>query len=253
MDPTEPVEPCTPEEEAMIRKNFCNCKTCEIEIAIIKIPGSAVKPAIHCRWCDGWEEDDSSEGSDEETSDCCNATKERKKTSFYCRSCTRRCWHCETRGCIECVDVVCCDCCVSMCKDCANTDILCGCYGECYSCGRDVNRGADGWPCNDCDKWYCSGCRYGDNECEECNPHDEETSEGSEEDEEETPYINIEEKVEEIIEENAIMNTETSFGSDSCEATLDNDVAEPSSEPSSEPSTEPSSEPSQDSTILLFA
>ena len=240
MDPTEPVEPCTPEEEAMIRKNFCNCKTCEIEIAIIKIPGSTVKPAIHCRWCDGWEEDDDSdEGSDDETSfgsDCCEATKERKKTSFYCRSCTRRCWHCEVRGCVECVDVVCCDCCVSMCKDCANTDILCGCYGECYSCGRDVNRGSDGWPCNDCDKWYCSGCRYGDNECEECNPHDDESSEGSEEDEE-TPSTNIEEKVEEIIEENVIMNIE------------DNDVAEPSPEPSQEPS----SEPSQDSTILLFA
>jgi len=76
MDPTELTEPCTPEEEAMIRKNFCNCKTCEIEIAIIKIPGSAVKPAIHCRWCDGWEEDDSSEGSDDE------GTEERKKHPF---------------------------------------------------------------------------------------------------------------------------------------------------------------------------
>lgn len=236
MDPTELTEPCTHEEEAMIRRNFCNCKTCEIEIAIIKIPGSTVKPAIHCRWCDGWEEDDE---SDDETSE---GSDERKKTSFYCRSCTRRCWHCEVRGCVECVDVVCCDCCVSMCKDCANTDILCGCYGECYSCGRDINRGSNGWPCNDCDKWYCDRCRYGDNQCEECNPRDDESEEESEE---ETPYTNIEEKVEEIIEEiieeNAIMNIETPFGSDSCEATLDNDVAEPSSEPS------------QDSTILLFA
>jgi hypothetical protein len=126
-----------------------------------------------------------------------------------------------------------------------------------------VNRGSNGWPCNDCDKWYCDGCRYGDNECEECNPHEssDETSEGSncceatkdeesKEEDEESPYTNIEEKV------------ETSIGSDSCEATLeenaimnieDNDVAEPSPEPSSEPSPEPSPEPSADSTILLFA
>ena len=216
MDPTEP--------SAHIEESqTCKCKGCEKEIA-------NAKQAIHCRWCDGWEEDD------DETSfgsDCCEATKgsdsdqsTSNATSFYCRKCTRRCWHCETRGCIECVDVVCCDCCVRMCMDCANSDILCGCYGECHCCGRDINRGANGWPCNDCDKWYCDGCRYGDNDCQECNPHDDEESE------EETSEATLEENVE---------TSEVTKGSDSCEATLDKDVAEPSAEPSA------------DSTILLFA
>ena len=229
------------------------CKSCQIKIVH---NGSSVdktiKLAFHCRWCDGWEEDETSD-------DGCEATKELTKTSFYCRSCTRKCWHCKTRGCEECVDVVCCDCSVRMCSDCRNSDILCGCYGECYTCGCEVDRGSDGWPCNDCEKWYCDSCRYDDNDCQECNPRSEEEEEEDEE-EEETPYINVEEKVEtseetseatkEKIEENSTMNVETSEktsektsegshscfatkgshscfatkGSDSCEATKDKDA-----------------------------
>ena len=174
--------------------------------------------AFHCRWCDGWEEDDT---SDDEPS---KGTKGRKKTSFYCRFCTRKCWNCKVRGCEDCVDVVCCDCCVRMCSDCRNSDVLCGCYGECCCCGRDVNRGSDGWPCNDCNKWYCGSCRYDDNDCQECNPRSDESEEESEGESEETPYINVDEKVEEKIEENSTMNVETSEGSDSCEATKDKDA-----------------------------
>jgi hypothetical protein len=151
------------------------CKSCQIKIVHNGSPvDKTIKLAFHCRWCDGWEENETSD-------DGCEATKELTKTSFYCRSCTRKCWHCEVRGCRDCVNTVCCDCGVSMCDDCRNSDILCGCYGECYSCGREVDRGSDGWPCDDCDKWYCRGCRYGDNDCQECNPRDEEeeTSEGS--------------------------------------------------------------------------
>ena len=175
--------------------------------------------AFHCRWCDGWEEDDTSDD-------------EHEKTSFYCRFCTRKCWNCKVRGCEDCVDVVCCDCCVRMCSDCRNSDVLCGCYGECCCCGRDVNRGSDGWPCNDCNKWYCGSCRYDDNDCQECNPRSDESEESEESEEEseretsektsegsdsceatkETPYINVEETSEETSEK-------TSEGSDSCEAT----------------------------------
>ena len=156
-------------KETMSADGSCLCKNCEKKIALKSFANDTTLPvAIHCRWCDGWEKD---EGNDDEDIDLLTAK------SFYCRSCTRKCWHCEIRGCRDCIDVVCCDCSVSMCDDCRNSDILCGCYGECYSCGREVDRGSDGWPCDDCDKWYCRGCRYGDNDCQECNPRDEETSE----------------------------------------------------------------------------
>jgi hypothetical protein len=61
-----------------------------------------------------------------------------------------------------------------MCYECQNTDnIMCGCFGECYRCGRDVDRGSDGWPCNECEKWYCHNCRLTDNSCKECGPEEE--------------------------------------------------------------------------------
>jgi hypothetical protein len=179
MEPTPTVEEIKDECKSCQKKIEHNCSLINTR-------------AFHCRWCDGWEEDDT---SDDETSEGS------KKTSFYCRFCTRKCWNCKVRGCEDCVDVVCCDCCVRMCSDCRNSDVLCGCYGECCCCGRDINRGSDGWPCNDCNKWYCGSCRYDDNDCQECNPRSDETSEGSEEEEEETPYINVEEKVEKKVEE----------------------------------------------------
>ena len=65
-----------------------------------------------------------------------------------------------------------------MCNDCEGDDnYLCGCYGKCYTCGVDVNRGEHGWPCSDCKQWYCSNeCHIGCNvecknviECEVCH------------------------------------------------------------------------------------
>ena len=61
-----------------------------------------------------------------------------------------------------------------MCSDCRDSShIQCGCYGTCDGCGKDVDRGEDGWPCHECDKWYCYGCRHENNSCVECNPPEE--------------------------------------------------------------------------------
>ncbi len=79
-----------------------------------------------------------------------------------------------------------------MCYECRNNEVDCGCYGECYSCGVDVNRGSDGWPCNECEKWYCRGCRDCDNPCKECGPESESESE-------EEPDAGLEEEEEEKI------------------------------------------------------
>jgi hypothetical protein len=65
---------------------------------------------------------------------------------------------------------VCCDCSVSMCNDCRNSDSLCGCYGRCFGCNREVNRGSDGWPCSECDRWGCDTCRSNTTDCKGCNP-----------------------------------------------------------------------------------
>jgi hypothetical protein len=50
-----------------------------------------------------------------------------------------------------------------------------------------VNRGSEGWPCGECEKWYCHGCRQGDNPCKECGPESESESEEEEEEVEEEP------------------------------------------------------------------
>lgn len=48
-----------------------------------------------------------------------------------------------------------------MCKDCRNTGKPnCGCYGNCNSCEKGVDRGSDGWPCRECKKWLCVKCKY---------------------------------------------------------------------------------------------
>jgi hypothetical protein len=106
-----------------------------------------------------------------------------KKPTMCCKRCSDKCFGCELRGCTDCVDVVCCDCSVSMCVECRNGDILCGCYGKCYFCNRDVDRGTDGWPCGECNRWGCYDCRVGDNGCKECNPnYEEDESEDKKED-----------------------------------------------------------------------
>ena len=80
------------------------------------------------------------------------------------------CYSCNAVGCKNCIRTVCSDCDVQMCISCRNNDdILCGCYGSCAECGRDVNRGEDGWPCNECNTWLCSDCQIKDNNiCKEC-------------------------------------------------------------------------------------
>jgi hypothetical protein len=84
-----------------------------------------------------------------------------------------------------------------MCNDCRNNETLCGCYGKCFWCGQEVNRGSDGWPCWECDRWGCYDCRLGDNDCKECNPNggEELIYSSSDEDEVPTEVINAEEAV----------------------------------------------------------
>ena len=137
---------------------------------------------FECEFCN--KIDDSDEDSDEEE------IKEPK--ILLCKRCSRECFICESRGCKECLRTVCCDCSVSMCKECRNGDELCGCYGKCYWCNREVNRGSDGWPCDECNRWGCHDCRLG-NGCKDCDPNydsDEESDEESDEDVEELP-INL--------------------------------------------------------------
>jgi hypothetical protein len=82
-----------------------------------------------------------------------------------------------------------------MCKECRNCDVDCGCYGECFSCGTEVNRGSEGWPCGECEKWYCDDCRRGDNPCKECGPEQESDDESEEEEEEEASSNEVESTV----------------------------------------------------------
>jgi hypothetical protein len=84
-----------------------------------------------------------------------------------------KCYNCRISGCNKCIQTVCCDCSERMCKNCSGTgEPNCGCYGKCSSCGTDVNRGSNGWPCNKCKKWYCSECRHV-SKCKECKIEDD--------------------------------------------------------------------------------
>ena len=84
----------------------------------------------------------------------------------------KSCYHCQQSACLDCLEDCCCDCSVLLCKDCVDDDeVTCGCYGSCDGCGRDVNRGENGWPCSDCEKWLCMTCKYiKENPCRVCNP-----------------------------------------------------------------------------------
>ncbi len=93
----------------------------------------------------------------------CNEVKAEDDKRLKCHSCTKL-------GCRKCIKTVCCDCCVSMCEKCSDdSEIECGCYGNCTSCGSDVNRGTHGWPCRKCNKWLCDNdeCHI-KNKCKEC-------------------------------------------------------------------------------------
>ena len=161
----EPSAVLTPEK-------MYDCESCEKKIQLVD--------AIICKWCDS---DYDSENDDDED---VVPSKNKESQHLFCKKCTRRCFVCNVRGCTDCIEVVCCDCGERMCSDCRNGDDLCGCYGNCYSCGTEVNRGSEGWPCNDCDKWYCDGCRQGDNPCPECGPGEDSEEEEDEEEDEST-------------------------------------------------------------------
>ena len=162
-------------------EEFFNCESCKTVHPLEK--------AIRCELCNR-EEEDEDEDEDEDASaneiaDDASETESRdswdsKIKHLFCKKCTRKCDACEERGCKECVEFACCDCDYNMCYECRNNEVDCGCYGECYSCGVDVDRGSDGWPCGECEKWYCRGCRDCDNPCKECGPESESESEEEE-------------------------------------------------------------------------
>jgi hypothetical protein len=145
--------------------------------------------AILCELCNINDDDSSEEDEDEsdadesETEEVSVDSWDGKIKHLFCKKCTLKCDACEVRGCKECVEFACCDCGYNMCYECRNSEVDCGCYGRCYSCGDDVNRGSDGWPCGECEKWYCRGCRQCENSCKECGPESE--SEEEEEEQEE--------------------------------------------------------------------
>jgi hypothetical protein len=162
-------------------KTTFNCESCK------KV--HPLEKAIRCTLCNI---NDASEDEEDEESIANEIVEESvasldswdgKIKHLFCKKCTRKCDACEERGCKECVEFACCDCGYNMCYECRNNEVDCGCYGECYSCGVDVDRGSDGWPCGECEKWYCRGCRDCDNPCKECGPESESESE-EEEDEE---------------------------------------------------------------------
>jgi len=147
-------------------KTTFNCESCKTV--------HPLENAIRCELCN-INDDDSSTSETVASLDSWDG----KIKHLFCKKCTLKCDACEVRGCKECVEFVCCDCSYNMCYECINNEVDCGCYGHCYSCRTDVNRGSDGWPCGECEKWYCRGCRQGDNPCKECGP--EPTSESDEE------------------------------------------------------------------------
>jgi hypothetical protein len=153
-------------------KTTFNCESCKTIHPLEK--------SIRCELCNREDEDPS-----EEDDDASVDTWDGKIKHLFCKKCTRKCDACEERGCKECVTFACCDCDYNMCYECRNNEVDCGCYGHCYSCGTDIDRGSDGWPCGECEKWYCHGCRDCDNPCKECGPESE--SESEEDDEAEEP------------------------------------------------------------------
>ena len=163
---------CGPQKSEKVEE-FFNCESCRTVHPLEK--------AIRCEFCNINDESDDNDEDDDVSVDSWDG----KKKHLFCKKCTRMCDACEIRGCKECVEFACCDCGYNMCIECRNNEVDCGCYGKCYSCGDDVNRGSEGWPCGECEKWYCRGCRRGDNPCKECGPEEEEEEEDTESVEEE--------------------------------------------------------------------
>ena len=90
------------------------------------------------------------------------------------------CYSCNQSGCNKCILVVCCDCCVKMCNKCTDDDdILCGCYGICYTCGINVDRGEHGWPCSTCHEWFCSSYCHNSTGCKDSDYEESSSDESS--------------------------------------------------------------------------
>lgn len=146
---TKILEPIKITEAIKIIKTICVCESCKTDISI------SLETAIPCDLCsNGWDNED-------------------ELLPLFCKECTLTCNTCELIGCKKCVEEkVCWECDYNMCNNCIYTDnIMCGCFGECYSCGKDVDRGSDGWPCLGCYKWYCCNCRECENNsCKDCGP-----------------------------------------------------------------------------------
>ncbi len=164
-----------------------NCKKC--------VP---LKKLFECAFCRKDEDTDDEDEDEDEVKDIIKTedkVEDKDKTEdtpiMFCRNCSDECFGCEERGCEECIEIVCCDCGVHMCNDCRNNETLCGCYGNCFWCGREVNRGSDGWPCWECDRWGCYDCRLGDNDCKECNPNGEDELIYSSSEEEESTNVDV--------------------------------------------------------------
>ena len=69
---------------------------------------------------------------------------------LLCKNCTYTCDRCKVGGCSQCIKTECCDCSIQLCRKCSDVDdLMCDCFGKCYTCGTDVSRGS-GWPCNEC-------------------------------------------------------------------------------------------------------
>jgi hypothetical protein len=158
---------CGPSPESEKVKTTFNCESCKTEYLLEK--------AIRCKLCNINDKDADDAGLDEDNISV--DSWDGKIKHLFCKDCTRKCHACEERGCKECVEFACCDCGYNMCYECRNNEVDCGCYGNCYSCGTDVNRGSEGWPCGECEKWYCWGCRQCDNSCKECGPESDSDSE----------------------------------------------------------------------------
>jgi hypothetical protein len=179
--------PPKPEKVEEKVEEFFNCESCK--------KAHPLEKAIRCELCNINDEDSSEDeivvASLEDEDPSANEIVEEKSVDswdgkikhLFCKKCTRKCDACEERGCKECVEFACCDCDYNMCYQCRNNEVDCGCYGECYSCGVDIDRGSDGWPCGECEKWYCRGCRDCDNPCKECGPESESESEEEENEE----------------------------------------------------------------------
>ena len=66
---------------------------------------------------------------------------------LLCKNCTYTCDRCKVGGCSQCIKTECCDCSIQLCRKCSDVDdLMCDCFGKCYTCGTDVSRGS-GWPC----------------------------------------------------------------------------------------------------------